>query len=349
MKGRFGAWLPACLAQALRPRPWPAGRPLTLLLAVVDHFEPYWAGADEAAALSRLAAWETGLPRLCQGLADERGRPPQHTFFYPLEDYRPAVLDRLAALCGQGLGEVEVHLHHQGETSAQLEDMLAGYAETLHRRHGLLRRDPAGGRPTYAFIHGNWALDNSLPGGEWCGVNDELRVLARSGCYADFTLPSYPSPAQTRTVNAIYYATDDPARPKSHDRGRRAAVGQAPAGDLLLVQGVLALDWRRRKAGLLPRLENSDLSWSRPPDLRRLELWLRHAPAVAGADHVRFVKLSCHGAPEANQAALLGEPARGFFSGLIAWCRQRGVRLRFVNCWEMVQAIHALERGEELS
>lgn len=351
MRRHLETWLGSYLAQALRPRPLPPpGRPLTICLAVADHFEPFWDHAGLETALARLAAWERGLPALCQGLADSQGLPPQHTFFYPLEDYHPQVLERLAALCRLGLGEVEVHLHHHGESSAELEDKLRSFAELLEQRHGLLRRDPASGELAYGFVHGNWALDNSLPDGSWCGVNDELLVLKRSGCYADFTLPAAPSPAQTRTINAIYYATDDPQRPKSHDQGRPAAVGQPPSGDLLLVQGVLALDWRRRKAGLLPHIENSDLNPGLPPDIRRLPCWLRHAPAVAGAEHVRFIKLSCHGAPEKAHQTLLGPQARQFFEQLLARCDDgRRHMLRFMSCWQMVQAIHALERGEELA
>ena len=343
-------WLPAYLGQALRPRPAPApDRPLTIYITLADHFEPFWNQADRGTALARLRAWEEGLPRLCQDLADSRGRPPQHCFFYPLEDYDPEVLDRLAALCSQGLGEVEVHLHHQGETSAELEDKLAGYAELLHRRHGLLRTDPAGGGVVYGFIHGNWALDNSRPDGLWCGVNDELRVLRRSGCYADFTLPSAPSPTQTRIINSIYYATDDPLRPKSHDQGRPAQVGLPPSGDLLLVQGVLALNWRRRKYGLLPRLEDSDLGVHRPPWPERIPLWFRFAPSVRGAEQVRFLKLSCHGAPEHHHQTLLGETARRFWRKLLeGYDDGRRYQIRFATCWEMVQVIHALERGEEL-
>ncbi|MBI4799012.1 MAG: phenylacetate--CoA ligase family protein [Desulfarculus sp.] len=87
-------WLGAYLRQALRPRPLPTGRPLTICLAVADHFEPFWDRADLNTACARLAAWEKGLPKLCQGIADSRGRPPQHTFFYPLEEYHPQVLER---------------------------------------------------------------------------------------------------------------------------------------------------------------------------------------------------------------------------------------------------------------
>lgn len=348
MKRHLSTWVGGWLRQSLRPLCWPSQRPPLVLLAVADHYEPFWGQPDRATALERVRTWEQGLPELCRDIADETGRPPQHTFFYPLEDYDPEVLDRLAGLRQRDLGEVEVHLHHRDDTSQGLAQRLTEFADTLHSRHGLLRLDPASGRPTYGFIHGNWALDNSLPGGEWCGVNDELQVLAATGCYADFTLPSYPSPAQTHTINAIYYATDDPQRPKSHDRGRPAAVGQSPSGDLLLVQGVLALNWRQRKSGILPRVENSDLSWSRPPSLERLPLWLRYAPMVEGAEQVRFLKLSCHGAPEANHPALLGPLARDFYRGLVYMASQGHFRLRFVTCWEMVQAIHALERGEEL-
>jgi hypothetical protein len=341
-------WLAPYLAQALRPRPGPApGRPLTLLVAVADHFEPFQGGADRARALERLAAWEKGLPRLVQGLADGAGRPPQHDFFYPLEDYDPEVLDRLARLRDAGLGEVEVHLHHQGESPAQLEDLLAAHAERLRRRHGLLRADSAG-RPAYGFVHGNWALDNALPGGRWCGVNGELAILARTGCYADFTLPAAPSPAQVRTINSIYYAASDPRRPRGHERGRPAAVGRGPWGDLLIIQGVLALDWRRRR-GPLPAMENSELGAHRPPHPSRLRVWLAFAPSVAGAGEVRFLKLHCHGAPSRHHQALLGPAARGLWEAMLeGYHGDVRFQARFVTCWEMARAVHALERGERL-
>ncbi|MEJ7636728.1 MAG: hypothetical protein WKF75_01760 [Singulisphaera sp.] len=57
-------------------------------------------------------------------------------------------------------------------------------------------------------------------------VNNEIDVLRETGCYADFTLPSAPSPTQTRQINSIYYASDDPRRPKSHDRGSPSAAAR---------------------------------------------------------------------------------------------------------------------------
>ena len=89
----------------------------------------------------------------------------------------------------------------------------------------------------YGFIHGNWALDNSRPDGRCCGVNNELEILRETGCYADFTLPSAPDPTQTRTINSIYYAVDDPIRPKSHDRGIPVGSGLVPSNALMMYSG----------------------------------------------------------------------------------------------------------------
>ncbi|WP_197472948.1 hypothetical protein, partial [Oleiphilus sp. HI0123] len=105
------------------------------------------------------------------------------------------------------------------------------------------------GKLAYGFIHGNWTLDNCHPEGLHCGVNDELLVLKATGCYADFTLPSAPSPTQTSTVNSIYYATDDPDKPKSHDKGVDVEVGKPASGDLMIIQGPLCLNWKKRKFG----------------------------------------------------------------------------------------------------
>src|SRR5437764_446696 len=100
------------------------------------------------------------------------------------------------------------------------EIWLPGY---LRREAGRRFRPgvPATGRPAFGFIHGNWALDNCRVEGvrNFCGVNDELTVLAEEGCYADFTFPALFHLAQPRQSNSIYYAEDDPQRPKSHDRG----------------------------------------------------------------------------------------------------------------------------------
>src|SRR5205807_7032093 len=194
-------------------------------------------GVSAERARGRVETWVRDYPRRLGAFRDSDGRPPKHSFFYPLETYNAEHLDALTELCRAGYGEVEVHLHHDHDTGEALRAKLLAYKELLQRRHGLLARNRQTGEVMYGFIHGNWALDNSRPDGRWCGVNNELDILRETGCYADFTLPSAPSPTQTRQINSTYYAVDDPCRPKSHDRGVPVAVGTPPAKSLMLVQG----------------------------------------------------------------------------------------------------------------
>jgi len=294
----------------------------------------------------RVARWANKYPRAVAGLADCRGRPPQHTFFYPQEEYEPEHLEGVARLCRRGLADVEVHLHHDHDTADGLREKLERFTRTLHDEHGLLRKD-ADGRIRYGFIHGNWALDNSRPDGQWCGVNNELSVLIETGCYADFTMPSAPAACQTSTINSIYYATDDPQRPKSHDRGTPARVGANPSEDtLLLIQGPLALDWGDRKWGVLPRIENGDLTARRPPTLQRLMLWMQAGVKVCGRDNWTFVKLHTHGAEESNMEMLLGQPMHEFHKALALYAaEQPWFRYYYVTAREMATLVHAGENG----
>jgi hypothetical protein len=198
----------------------------------------------------------------------------------------------------------------------------------------------------YGFIHGNWALDNSRPDGLWCGVNNELTVLQETGCYADFTLPSAPSPTQTRKLNSLYYACDDPLRPRSHDDGLDVGKGPRPPRSLLLIQGPLVLDWANRKAHLLPRIENACLQGSQPPNMARLDLWLKARIQVPTRPDWFFVKLHTHGANEANQPILLGEPMVRFHEALAERSQSnRRFHYHYVTAREMYNLARAAEAG----
>ena len=291
------------------PRP---GEPVHVLLCIVDHFEPKNGAVAPRVARGRIQNWLEDYPRLCQAFRDSDGRPPRHTFFYPIEMYDEAEVDALARLCRLGLGELEIHLHHDRDTPENLQRTLLNFKELLARRHGLLARHRETGAVAYGFVHGNWALDNAHPGGRGCGVNNEIDILRETGCYADFTLPSAPSQTQTRKINSIYYAIDDPVRPKSHDWGTDVAGGAVPPDRLMMIQGPLVLNWRRRKWGILPRIENGCLQGNQPPDPDRLDDWLRARVQVPTRPDWYFVKLHTHGAKEENQRVLLGEPMRKF-------------------------------------
>jgi hypothetical protein len=321
-----------------------------VLLAVCDHYEPKRGGAPPAKARARVKQWVDEYPRLFGGFRDSDGRPPRHTFFYPAEEYEPEYLDMLADLCRAGYGEVEVHLHHDDDTADNLRRTLLGFKQTLADRHGLLSRDKQTGEVAYGFIHGNWALDNARSDGRWCGVNNELDVLRETGCYADFTLPSAPSETQTRKINSVYWAVDDPGRPKSHDTGTDLGAGPRPANGLLMVQGPLLLDWGRRKWGVLPRIENADLQKSQPPDGRRLDLWLRAGVRVRTRPDWYFVKLHTHGVNEPNQDVLLGEPMVRFHELLRDRAAQDPLfRFHYVTAREMANLALAAEQGLDVS
>lgn len=341
-------WLTASLRSLLRARREARARQgaLHVLLAVADHYEPLHGGASADVGRRRVAAWADRYPTLASAFVDADGRHPQHTFFYPIEQYQPDLLDPLAALCAGGFGEVEVHLHHDRDTAEGLRSQLEAFTTALRERHGLLPSDPSG-EVRYGFIHGNWALSNALPDGRWCGVDDELAVLRDTGCYADFTLPAAPSPAQTRTVNRIYYAVGAPRGPKAHDSGPRAAVGRPSSDrDLLLVQGPLRPSWRGRRRGLVPRVENGSLHAGDPPTLGRFEDWLSCGITVAGRPDWLFVKVHTHGAPEANAEMLLGADTARFHRDLAEAFPDDGhVRLHYVTAREMVNVIHAAEDG----
>jgi hypothetical protein len=211
----------------------------------------------------------------------------------------------------------------------------------LHEKHGLLSVDKETGEIVYGFIHGNWALCNSMAGGRWCGVNEEIKILMETGCYADFTMPSAPSGTQTRKVNSIYYAVDRPGRRKSHDWGVDAQVCKKADG-LLFVQGPLALDWGRCKCGIIPRIEHSGLYSNFPPSRERAKLWLDAGVSVKGAPDQVFVKLYTHGTQEAVMKMLFDNCG---IEKMLDILNGSGIAVSFVSAREMVQAIKRIIHG----
>ncbi|WP_300617501.1 hypothetical protein [Dokdonella sp.] len=340
-------WLLGWLRQDWRA-PVPEGKTRHLMFCFVDHYEPAWGKPGLEVERARVARWRRDYPTLCEGHRDADGRPPVHSFFFPEEEYREEHLDALVELCRLGLGEIEIHLHHDRDTEANLRATLRRFTRLLADRHDALPRDAAGGQPRWAFIHGNWALDNSHPTGFGCGVNNELIVLREEGCYADFTFPAAPDPCQPRTVNRIYYATDDPQRPKSHDRGERVRVGGAAVGDLMIVQGALGLRWNSRKFGLIPRIENSDIRAVSPPTPDRIDAWVRTGIHVEGRPEWIFVKIHTHGTQESDLDTLLGAPMDAAFSHLESHYND-GTRwkLHYVSAREAYNIVKAAEAGRE--
>lgn len=301
-----------------------------MIIAVCDHYEPFHK-TDRAGALQRVQQWRDQYPEQTRRFTDTAGNTPKHSFFYPIEQYDEEILAGIAKLCAATGSETEIHLHHADDTEAGLRAAIKQGQRDLSA-HGFLS-----GGSAYGFIHGNWAIANCHPDGTHCGVDNEIALLCETGCYGDFTMPSAPHPTQLARINSIYYADCDAT-------GREAASGgptPPEEGGLLMVQGPLGLNWRRRKLGLFPRLENADLTAANPPTAERLRLWSALAPRVATRPDWTFVKLHTHGALPKNTRMFLSEDMENFHTAL----QQSGTPYYYVTARQMVNLIHAAEAG----
>ncbi len=297
-------------------------------------------GVSLETGLRRVAKWEELWPAIAAAAPkDEEGRPPCFTCFYPQEEYERPVVERLATLSRSGVCDVEIHLHHFNDTADGLRQKLALFKKQLHEEHGLLHLHR--GELVFGFIHGNWALDNSHPTGFGCGVRGELQVLRDSGCYADFTMPSLPSPTQSRIVNQIYWTTGNPERPRGFDQGMDATPGGGVRGDLLMITGPTGFRFKDR---LVPRLETGEIASYDPPTRYRAKRWLDLAPRIG--DDI-FLKLYGHSAREDNAAKLLGESTSpGALQGMFQWiaeeARARSLELHWASAFRMFRRIDEL-------
>jgi hypothetical protein len=312
-----------------------------LLFAFCDHFEPSWHGAPRDVAEARVAFWARGYPALAADFRDADGHPPRHSFFFPGDEYVSNHLEQLTKLVRSQLGEVELHLHHDGDDAKSLATRLQEHV-ARYREHGLL--GGAADRPRYAFIHGNWCLANSRADGRWCGVDAELRVLHETGCYADFTFPSAPHETQPGIVNQIYWPEGDLARRRAHERGSRARVGELRDDRVLMIQGPLALGWR--PARLRPYIENADVRANHPPTRERVRRWVEQEIHVDGRPEWVFVKVHTHGAPEREAASVLGEDGRCMHAALQSEFNDGARwRLHYVTAREMFNIAAAAMDG----
>lgn len=328
-------WLPGYIKDRQEARH--RNPPKRVWLTFTDHFEPLWNQADENTAMERVKRWTSALPQIASQFQDCAGRPPRYTFFYPEEEYRPHLLAALEPLVEAGIGDVEIHLHHDGEGEQNFIDRMSSFVEVLRTKHGFLRT--YNGRTVFGFIHGLWALDNSRPDGKFCGLNNEITLLRDLGCYADFTMPSGPGPTQARLLNTIYWATDDPQKPKSYDTGKPVRVGDNSFGDLLMIPGPFGLRWKER---LLPRLETAELACYDPPNFQRARRWLELAPRI-GDD--LFLKLHTHGTQERHSSYLLGGGLESTLRLVLDSCARAGSDLWFASAWEMRQAVDAARKN----
>jgi len=322
--------------------------PIHVLFCFVDHFEPQWKNRDNIELeRARVDRWCKDYPLMAQQHKDADGHHPKHCFFYPQEEYRHEHLAKLSNICFYGYGEIEIHLHHDKDTEENFTKVMTDFAQTLHTEHGALPVHPETGQVMYAFIHGNWALDNSLPDGYMCGINNELSLLKKTGCYVDMTLPATPSEAQTSKVNAIYYAEGKPGKCKSHDQGIDVEVGREESGDLMLIQGPIGINFKWRTPKGLPHVENADVRESCPPIPSRIDQWVNSHIHVKGRPEWTFIKVHTHGAQEVDMDTLLGAPRHAMHNYLESKYNDgEKYILHYVSSREMYNIAKAAEAGK---
>lgn len=298
-------WLPAYIMQVLSG--FVSGRPGNnkikhIMFLICDHYEPKHHITRPGQDVERVTTWRTQYPEFAARCQNQFGHYPKHSWFYP-PHHGLEHLSGLNELVFNGYGETELHYHHDNDTSEKFTRDLNETIENYNQM-GLLLGSGDQLKPCFSFIHGDWALDNSAHG-KYCGVNDELTILQNAGCWGDFTMPSTEE-CQTRKINSIYYAIDDPDKPKSHDTGKDAAVGVKNPPGFFMMQGPLGINWG---APRLPKIENSSLTtynWGRAD---RVDYWVNCGIHVKGKPDWVFVKLHTHGAVEKDHDALIGERA----------------------------------------
>jgi hypothetical protein len=311
-------------------------RPVDLIVLIVDHFEPPSRHGLDSAVESVLS-WCAAYRKIADRHRDTDARPPQHTWFYRTEYANPGCVQALSDEAFSGYGEVEFHLHHGHDTHESFAEKLSAGLK-LCNDYGAMLTAEARPRGRFAYIAGNWSLDNGSRDARFSGCNTELIALRDAGCYADFTFPALGSPAQPRKSNAIYYATDDP-RPKSYDTGVDMAVGRPASGDLLMFQGPLAVNWRR---GLF---DGAAIETYAPPDPKRLETWLKAHVHVKGRPEWVFVKLHTHGIQ--SRQTFLSPALDAMFDEMDLRWNRPPFRLHYVTAREAYNIAKAAEAGHQ--
>lgn len=322
-----------------------------LIFIVANHFEPAWAERgtlDLSTQQRRLDEWCEKARRIGEAVRDFDGTAFRHTNFYPAEQYHPTLLEKLSALQRDGFGEVEVHLHHgvgQPDTAENLRQVLIEFRDILAHEHGCLSYENNSKVPQYAFVHGNLALANSS-GGRNCGVDSEMQILAETGCYADFTLPSAPEQSQVPRLNAIYQCAHPLNEKIPHRSGPGVSVGASPSLPVIFT-GPLVFNWNRRRFGLpAPRIDSSVLAANYPPSYDRLQRWQNASIGVSGKPEWTFIKLSCHGFIPADQDITIGDPMRRFLEEVLEHANRSGkFKVHFASAREAFNMVLAAVDG----
>lgn len=307
------------------------------MFLVADHFEPV--------DMATVKEWAKRYRAVARKHRDSDGKFPQHTWFYPIEywDRFGALSARqvqiLCRLSREGFGEIEMQWHHFNDTAETLRIKLR-QAKDRYGKMGIF--ETIEGKKAFGFVHGNWALDNSIiiDGRNYCGVNNELIILKNEGCFADFTFPAFGTIAQPSKINSIYYAIDDPKQPKSYNQGFDVEVAKKQRYDLMIFEGPLVVNLFRQY------IDRATIQQTESPSPRRIDSWIKANIHVKGQPQWIFVKVHTHGALPGDKEIWLGHDIDKMFSYLERKYNDgKDYILHYVTAREAYNIVKAAEDG----
>lgn len=336
-KRNIHIWLGQYLLDLLQGRAVKATGTVDVMVMLVDHFE--LAGKPE-----RLEKWLT-YPAVVADFRDADGQPPKHTWFSALDLINEVELAAIRPMVDAGFGEVELHWHHSHADNASFEQDLQNGLR-IFQKYGYMTPWQPGQFACFSFIHGNWSLANSR-GHEFCGIDNEIAILQRHGCYADFTFPALFNPAQPDFINRIYYTRDDGQAAGYKRIQRESAAGlKAAADEFMIFQGPLTINWRDWHHKWHPTIEDADISrLDTHGNPKRIDSWIRQRIQVKGRPDWVFVKLFCHGAQD--REFVLGEQTRNMHRHFSRYYNDgKRFRLHYVTAREAYNIVKAAEDGK---
>ena len=117
-----------------------------IIFTVANHFEPSWSPhglLDLDAQRRRLDDYHRLARKTGEAVLDADGTKFRHTNFYPAEQYDFQLLEKMSEMQAEGLGEVEIHLHHgvdEPDTAENLRQSLVDFRDILAEEHRCLSR-----------------------------------------------------------------------------------------------------------------------------------------------------------------------------------------------------------------
>jgi len=309
-----------------------------LIFIMVDHYEHFAKGViPQSVENNRI--WCEKFRKISDKYLDDYGNKFRYTWFYPYDHHIDGIMDELSDMSFRGYGEVEMHWHLpiDGSVTPQTYQQKLNEALEWYHQFGAMITDEETPRTAFAYIGGNWDLDASrTPKSN--GLTNQIDVLRKSGCYADFTFSTIGTNAQPQKINSIYYVIDDTEKPKSHDTGIDAEVGKQPnENQFMIFEGPMTIDWQ---GALEYGAIESDPRFQ--PD--RIPKWLKANIHVKGRPEWVFVKVYSHGAQSAK--IVLDHDLEWMLQSLQEYCKTHGIKLHFMTTREAYNLVKAAEAGK---